>query len=330
MKQTDKTCEVEKRPLKLVFGITYKCNIKCRHCCADNGDIQVPDPLHTDLLRWLNCLPRERVEMVCFGGGEPFLKYHDLIEYCKILKEKSISAATLTNGFWGKNKEHAVNMLQKIDGLKSIFISVDQFHQESISDEVIENSIDAVLKTGKYLLLKSTHISSEDKKNQQRKYAKYFPRVMTVSSRLMTAGAAGALSVEKFTLKNNPEQFGKDCTIGDLFVNHTGGVYLCCPTANQGKDSLNPFYLGNIDEDGWDTIFQNAGKNRILSSVLKRGPIFLVDLFKETPYYDELLNVEFYSECDMCYHLFKDEDKVSILNKYLKSNMNTKTETMGI
>jgi Fe-coproporphyrin III synthase len=86
------------RPLLVIFHITTRCNMACRHC----GDDVWGAPRHDLPLEEIARLSESlgAVESLALGGGEPFLR-PDLVEICRIFsgKNRVRSISIPSNGF---------------------------------------------------------------------------------------------------------------------------------------------------------------------------------------------------------------------------------------
>lgn len=84
------------RPLNAQIDITYRCNIKCRHCFVVPEDparelsfqeiTTIIDDIHSSGILWL-----------CFSGGEPFLR-EDFLDIYAYARNKGFLISIFTNG----------------------------------------------------------------------------------------------------------------------------------------------------------------------------------------------------------------------------------------
>jgi len=108
-------------PLLVEFEITNKCNLACKHCYANAGK-EFENELSTkEAKNVLNQLKRAGVPIVCFTGGEPFLR-KDLFELLEYAKRVGITIILTTNGTL-ITKEKAAK-LKKI-GVDYVRVSLD-------------------------------------------------------------------------------------------------------------------------------------------------------------------------------------------------------------
>lgn len=107
-------------PLRVVFEITFRCNLSCRMCPLANWKTQEKDKIpaqppreelnteeikaFVDELKWL------KTKAIMITGGEPFLR-EDLIDILDYIKKKEIYCTIISNGTL-INKEIAGRLVQ--------------------------------------------------------------------------------------------------------------------------------------------------------------------------------------------------------------------------
>lgn len=110
--------------LKVIVGLTYRCQCKCRYCCSGAYPQLQEDELKTDeikhILDQISVLP-SLFTVASFFGGEALLRedVYQLIEYAT---NKGLFTEVETNGIL-LNREN-VNKLKKV-GLHHIFIRIE-------------------------------------------------------------------------------------------------------------------------------------------------------------------------------------------------------------
>lgn len=109
------------RPLYVHYGITHRCNLRCRMCKIyqdANEDEELP---LEQIGKVFNLLKRLGVVYVSIGGGEPFLR-KDLPSVIRLLRRKGFMVRLLTNGTLPD--EHLIKNLVSM-GLREVSISLD-------------------------------------------------------------------------------------------------------------------------------------------------------------------------------------------------------------
>ena len=83
---------------------------------------------------------------ISFTGGEPFLRYPDLLAATRYAKEKGANQVScVTNGFWGKDEATARQWVTDLSesGLHHICFSIDDFHREYIPLDWVLTALEA-------------------------------------------------------------------------------------------------------------------------------------------------------------------------------------------
>jgi radical SAM protein with 4Fe4S-binding SPASM domain len=108
-------------PLSVIFELTHKCNLACKHCLVDAG-LEKSDELSFDeIAHILTQLKEMKVFTINFGGGEPLLRT-DFFKIIKFASDLNFGLILSTNGFLVNNA-----LFEKLSDLKtfSVQISVD-------------------------------------------------------------------------------------------------------------------------------------------------------------------------------------------------------------
>lgn len=109
------------RPVYVHYGITHRCNLRCRMCKIyqdANEDEELPIG---EIERVFDQLRRLGVVYVSIGGGEPFLR-KDLPLVIRLLRRKGFMVRLLTNGTLAD--EYLIKNLASV-GLREVSISLD-------------------------------------------------------------------------------------------------------------------------------------------------------------------------------------------------------------
>jgi len=113
--------------LSFVFlAITRKCPMRCEHCFEWNNLNQKEVFTKNTLLKTIDLFQQEGVLQFHFSGGEPMVRFKDLVELIKYTSKKS-ECWVLTSGF-NFTKENA--QLLKQAGCKGIVVSIDHYLPE--------------------------------------------------------------------------------------------------------------------------------------------------------------------------------------------------------
>ncbi|MHB0999889.1 MAG: radical SAM protein [Armatimonadota bacterium] len=115
------SCKPIAGPLKVQWEITYKCNLKCRHCHL--WQTKDHNELTTEQARSLiSDLKDLDIMSLSFSGGEPFLR-QDIYELISYANSLGINTSINTNGTKLANIENAEQICES--GLGTAFVSLD-------------------------------------------------------------------------------------------------------------------------------------------------------------------------------------------------------------
>jgi len=152
-------------PIYVHFGITHRCNLRCRMCNIRRDHPK--DELSLDEIgRSFGILKKLGVIYASIGGGEPFLR-KDLPEVVRMLIAKDMRVRVLTNGTI-IDGEFTARLISA--GLKEVSVSLDSLDNETQSyitgdKDALKRSVETIklfsraLKGKRRLLLINTVVS---------------------------------------------------------------------------------------------------------------------------------------------------------------------------
>jgi MoaA/NifB/PqqE/SkfB family radical SAM enzyme len=108
------------------FAITRKCPMQCEHCFEWDNLNQKESFTKDDLFKVVDIYQKEGVQQFHFSGGEPMVRFKDLLSVIRYASKKS-QCWVLTSGFNFTN-ENA--LLLKEAGCKGVVISIDHYIPE--------------------------------------------------------------------------------------------------------------------------------------------------------------------------------------------------------
>jgi len=91
------------------IALTYKCNVKCPFCYADEfqGEMSIED-----FKKVLNWFKKQNIRKISLIGGEPTI-HKDFKEIINILKEEKFTVTYITNGTFDKETSELMNFNPK-------------------------------------------------------------------------------------------------------------------------------------------------------------------------------------------------------------------------
>ncbi len=134
------------------FAITRKCPMQCEHCFEWDNLNQKESFTKDDLFKVIDIYQKEGVQQFHFSGGEPMVRFKDLLPVIAYASKKS-QCWVLTSGFNFTN-ENAV--LLKEAGCKGVVVSIDHYIPElhnlfrgmNAAFDVAVNAVAAARKAG--------------------------------------------------------------------------------------------------------------------------------------------------------------------------------------
>lgn len=125
---------IPRKPYKIGLITTFRCNAACDNCCfgcrPERGRTMTIDEMKHYVDICMDAYP-DSIKYLDLTGGECFLLGNDLDEIVSYGKERGLSVALVSNGYWGKSYSSALERIIKLKaaGLKSIAFSVGDDHQ---------------------------------------------------------------------------------------------------------------------------------------------------------------------------------------------------------
>lgn len=111
------------------IDITYKCNLRCRHCFDFAGENTRDEINDTTLCNIFSALSKYEMNSICLCGGEPLLRLNSVLNGIRILKNNNPlgKIAMVSNGIlWSQSiadllKEAGLDLVQfSLDGINDI------------------------------------------------------------------------------------------------------------------------------------------------------------------------------------------------------------------
>ena len=112
-------------PFGVVTAVTYKCNLKCKHCFAGSPELDneatVADMTTEQWKDLIHQLADMSVHEIYFGGGEPFIR-RDMMEIITEARRTGLGTTLTTNGT--VIKEESIKQLADL-GVECVEVSID-------------------------------------------------------------------------------------------------------------------------------------------------------------------------------------------------------------
>lgn len=134
----------------LALMFTERCNARCRHCGVRDHMPEGQDMPLEDVFRYIDELAALSIEehlfAISISGGEPFLRYPDLLAVTRYAREKGATQVScVTNGFWGKDPAMARQWATELSNadMHHICFSLGDFHREYIPLDWVRAAVTA-------------------------------------------------------------------------------------------------------------------------------------------------------------------------------------------
>ncbi len=300
--------------MRLMLAITNRCNKTCAHCSFSSspGD---RDELTLQQMRdyideaaamsgkeydgWGSTGPLD----IRFTGGEPFLRYGDLIAMVRYARSRgAMAVGCTTNGYWAVSPAEARNKLDELvgAGLTNIRLSCDQFHDSFEQPETVRNAfraaVDINLPIGLKVVVYRGSIRAAD---VLRKLEDFTPGTIfhVEELPLLPIGRAGEFSPGTFL--KTPGLPAQPCRmLGSFTVGADSHAYPCC---SPGWPQL--LHLGNAGKERLSVILNKAFRSSLFQAIRRKGPIFLVPYLERAGI--KFPPGSFVNICDLCHKVLR-------------------------
>lgn len=294
----------------LVINIDSKCNAACLHCCFSCAPDSTDSISENEIDNILDIIKdREDIRQVAITGGEPLLRYDEVIKIIKESSDAGKDVTLITNGFWAKDIDITNKVLKELIycGLKAITVSYDHFHAQFIPISAVK-SLFSVLKnydvsTALNMVVDREHNGAEiiDKLGET---VFGVPITMIPVSRI---GRGNCIPDEKlyFTDYRNTK-LKCPATSWEFVIHHNGFVYPCC-SPMVFETSL---ILGDIRVESIEEIEESLFSNIILLILKEKGLDWFIEKMDL-----ELDLSKFVSVCEVCKIVFESADNIDKIHE---------------
>ncbi|MFX0143543.1 MAG: radical SAM protein [Candidatus Hodarchaeota archaeon] len=288
--------------------MSYKCTNECKHCALQASPKQDDFSIElADVKKYLEDITSNYIiQEVGFFGGEPLLNFNLLVSLIEEVKRHDILKIGLpTNGFWGKNEELANKYALKLKeaGLYRIGFSVDAFHQEFISLDIVRRAIKAAHQAGiEWIALIAQNLRSENEKNifnNRTKeiidtLSKEFEFCEVINSELLVMGRAASQLTEYCYMTAIPSEKCLIFKVPMFMIDPNGWIF---------HQSCQGICIGNAKQNSLSEIIRefNYRKHPIIGKlVTKGGPQNLLEIAVEKGFKPQ---DRYADKCHLCFSI---------------------------
>lgn len=296
--------------------MSRRCNMTCAHCSVESNPHIKLQPDEQELRDLVDRLVEARVGFVQFTGGEPMLREELLLELIAKVAGAGIPCNLVSNGFWGKKPERALDKVRKLKeaGLCRLAISYDRFHAEFQGPQPALNIAEAARSLGSDIHLHITRAKDDSDLDEIVEPFRNLPHVHLRFYDLQPVGYARNLQEE---LRGQLDGFCSSCEQATFTDN--GRVTACNgPAYFEKSDSGLVVGEYRSGKTSVEEILRRHVDDRILQTIRTDGPMALKKTLEALPGFEDFPFKEHYAGmCELCLQINADSEAVKALREEL-------------
>lgn len=289
---------------KIAFGYSTRCNIRCAHCVAAGEKPASTKMELSQAKKIIREMAAAGVGGISFTAGEPLIYFDDILELIDVCSEKNIYTRVVTNSFWAKTPETALDHAQQLkeSGLCQLRLSYSRWHQEHVPAQNVLNAARAAAKSGIDCFVSFvTDFSEEDDSYEQflrDNRLKFFPEPVIYSGR-----------AEGFGRKSIFTDFQENRCAMNPYLAPDLTMYACCD-AGSHFSATNFFELGNLTNSSIEDLFTKSENCPLYNCIRSMGITTIAS-------YAGLKSREIitYRKCELCEKLFNNPANLKMIEK---------------
>lgn len=298
--------------------LTYRCNFRCSHCLANCSPERTETMTDERARRYIDAAAQGHCSrMIGYTGGEPFLYYDRMLLLMKYTYNTyGIAGGAVTNCFWAETPLIAEKMINELrdSGLRSLVVSLDQFHLQFGQTDRVRNAVIASVLAGVYTTVNS--VVSRDARSMSWQAARKLlslPEDVEKSELLvgkelhpLLEGRAKGSTLNRYFLEGDNALYVRPCVCIGVTpaIDPAGNFFGCCcvgDTSEKPEEKI--AYVGNADEVPVPVLYEQMENNLLLMLFRHIGPYAVLQrlLLK-----DPALPVSgrYATNCDICQELY--------------------------
>jgi MoaA/NifB/PqqE/SkfB family radical SAM enzyme len=309
----------------LIIQVTLLCPLKCEHCNVnagpDKGSNLDVNNLLTQLGDFANITPEGTVFIT---GGEPFSAKLVLDEILKLCETLNLSTYIITSANWARTLPKALKTLKKYSKIHLLSVSADQWHEDFVPIDYVENAVRAALSLGINVNVALTLTDEFDDYES------------SLKSRLLDVW--DTLHIERTLLRKvGRSQFGakKNTTnmldgycgrIGAPTITSDGSIIACCSTTETNIISQTSLHknhalkIGHISRTSMSSIKDTLEKDILLKAIRLLGPSWVYKQIHK----DVIVTTadSFRDICDICATIVRNPEVADFARNILNQSPN--------
>ncbi|MEX2401234.1 MAG: radical SAM protein [Rhodothermales bacterium] len=289
----------------ILVSVTEGCHVGCAHC-GFIGSKRDRETNAGELVAWVQQACRYGIPAVIFTGGEPFERFDVLKQGTHAAADLGVPSWVFTSSYWATSVPTGVETLRQLRGVEHLYLSTDSFHQKRIPYEYIHNVIAAAdILSIPDITLCITYSSEKERAEVRANYERYGDRVRFYESRVIpTRFIRRAIKDQDPMVRPVPENYESTCWLETPIINPDGYVFACHAgkVGAHGDMSDLPYYLGNLRQQSFAAIMEQARLNVPYQYLRTHGPRGVAQLLVEYPELTAVMDRDgFTGPCDLCF-----------------------------
>jgi Radical SAM superfamily/Phosphotransferase enzyme family/Iron-sulfur cluster-binding domain len=300
---------------ELYLELSNVCNAECAHCYVSSGPQAARDRLTPQTCRELIAAAAASdivAPRVILAGGEPTLRWDEMMEILQAAHNYSMTSGIITNGWWGRTRQISRRRAGELAtvGIGHVEISLSAYHRQFVSNAHVQNVLDALADNGIDMVLQVRY----DTEHSAVRLLDQFDRPQ--KSRVIALPISGVgrgatlapLLIPRLEIEQRPE--GSCAHDLSLTVNPIGNVYPCCC----GAENTTGLRLGNIYETPISQIIEQLGKRPAIGCLATLGPAELLRMIAAKGY-PVPETAGHATICELCVDLFNRPSVVAAVDE---------------
>jgi MoaA/NifB/PqqE/SkfB family radical SAM enzyme len=322
-------------PESVVFLLTDRCNAGCSFCGIERSDTYHDLPLEV-IFDCINQSHELGVRRIAFSGGEPFIRYGDMLKCMKYAKSKGLKSIVTTNACYARSEENGLKITKELKeaGLTQIAVSFDIDHLRHVPYSSCLNAIEAALSNDLKITIITTNIESTKSENELllQKLANDLGskpdenniwikngRKIVVQQRFATPlGEARKLDYNEFRLREMEDSLAS-CEADGLTVKSNGDIVPCC---NFPAVTNDVYVVGNARNTRLKTAIKKIDESIIGSLLLPPLGLDRIKAFLKNSsnhHFRSMASGKYASKCEFCSKVLSDPlSRETIVSEHYK------------
>lgn len=294
---------------QLTLQLTWSCDIRCRHCCQEHLNIHLPTEDARRAIESFNQL--DLMTRVGFTGGEPFLRYRDLVALAELCSDLGLPFGVVTNGRWCRSRALGATRIAQLAslGLDMVVVSYDAYHADYVPISNVTSLIREAQSRVANVQMYVTEGDDTDNQETETLLARIQAECIGLTvkrRRLVPVGYGAGISVSHFS--SILAELDTACPSRELCtIWPDGRVFPCCTAGTHPR-----LEVGNIFRDSIEDIAGRLQTSRLLDLIHREG---LTGVLCRLPpqLRHQFAQRRYVSACHLCFELMNDAEIAHLL-----------------